>query len=82
MWCNPQHPPFPSLPLPPLHLHPSLHISLGTVPSEGLGREATGGSLGMGSVDDSLADLKPEDSEGEEDMPPRPALTPEQEVMS
>ncbi len=35
----------------------------------------------MGSVDDSLADLKPEDSEGEdEDTPTRPLLTSEQEV--
>ncbi len=35
----------------------------------------------MGSVDDSLADLKPEDSEGEEeDTPTRPPLTSEQEV--
>ena len=42
--------------------------------------DVAGSSLGICSADDSLADLQPEDSEGEEDMPSRPHLTQEQKV--
>ncbi len=53
---------------------------LGSVPPEDLGGDAAESSLGVGA-DDCLADLQPEDSEGEEDMPIRPVLTQEQQVM-
>ena len=39
-------------------------------------------TLALNSADESLADLQPEDSEGDEEAPVRPTLTPEQKVRT